>query len=318
MRPRVSVVVPTYRRTDLLARCLAALVSQDLNAAEYEVIVADDAADEGTRWIVEGYAAPNIRYIPVEGAHGPAAARNRGWRAANADIVAFTDDDTVPARDWLRQGLKAFEEGVVGVQGRVVVPLPEAPTDFERNMAGLERAEFPTANCFYRRSALEEVDGFDERFTAPWREDADLFFTLLERGSRLERAPAAVVVHPLRPAEWAVSLRQQRQNIFDALLYKKHSDLYRRRIPHAGWRYYGIAAFALTAVGAAIGSRRQVAAVAALTWALMTGTFLAERLDGTSREPAHVLEMLVTSVLIPPVAIFWRLRGALRYRVAFR
>jgi cellulose synthase/poly-beta-1,6-N-acetylglucosamine synthase-like glycosyltransferase len=98
----------------------------------------------------------------------PAGAQRPG------EIVAFTDDDTVPARDWLCSGLQAFADNVDGVAGRIIVPLPEAPTDFERNMAGLERAEFATANCFYRRSALAAVGGFDERFTAPWREDADL------------------------------------------------------------------------------------------------------------------------------------------------
>src|SRR5205814_3961226 len=117
------------------------------------------------------------------------------------EIIAFTDDDTIPASDWLQRGLDAFSEpDIAGVAGRVVVPLSDSPTDFERNMAGLERAEFATANCFYRREVLAAVGGFDERFTAPWREDADLFFTLLERGCRLERAPDAVVVHPARRA----------------------------------------------------------------------------------------------------------------------
>jgi hypothetical protein len=115
-----------------------------------------------------------------------------------------------------------------------------------------------------------------------------------------------------------VSLRQQRQNVFDALLYKKHPDLYRQRIPHAGWRYYRVAAAALAAAAAALVGRRGVATAAMGLWTAMTARFLLERLEGTSREPAHVLEMLVTSVAIPPLAIFWRLRGAVRYRVAFR
>jgi hypothetical protein len=40
-------------------------------------------------------------------------------------------------------------------------------------------------------------------------------------------------------------------------------------------------------------------------------------MHGASRRPGHVLEMAVTSMLIPPLAVFWRLVGALRYRVAF-
>src|SRR5205814_91015 len=78
------------------------------------VIVADDAACDETRrqvarWAARTCPAPAVRYVPVAGcAHGPAAARNRGWRAAAGEIVAFTDDDCVPAPGWLRAGLEAF------------------------------------------------------------------------------------------------------------------------------------------------------------------------------------------------------------------
>ena len=58
---RVSVVVPTYRRPDLLARCLAALAAQDLDPADYEIIVADDAASDATRRQVEDWAGRGRR-----------------------------------------------------------------------------------------------------------------------------------------------------------------------------------------------------------------------------------------------------------------
>ena len=80
---RVSVVVPTYRRADLLDRCLSALDAQDLDPRAYEVLVADDAGSEGTRLQVAERARsmrPAVRYVAVSGRHGPAAARNAGWR----------------------------------------------------------------------------------------------------------------------------------------------------------------------------------------------------------------------------------------------
>src|SRR5438067_3847672 len=172
MTLRVSVVVPTFRRPDLLDRCLAALMAQDLSATDYEVIVVDDAACEETKRQVECWAervelsGHTIRYIPVTGVchpHGPATARNVGWRAACGEIIAFTDDDCIPTPGWLRAGVAAFVDGVAGVDGRVVMPLPATPTDYERDAAGLERGEFVTANCFYGRDALVAVGGFDER-----------------------------------------------------------------------------------------------------------------------------------------------------------
>lgn len=286
--PYVSVVVPTCGRADLLARCLEALEHQTLARSHYEIIVADDS----------------------ELRSGPAAARNRGWRKARAPIVAFTDDDTVPAPDWLERGLEAIKEHIDAASGRIVMPIPAAPTDYERDAQGLEHSEFVTANCFVRRRVLERLGGFDEGFRMAWREDSDLHFSLLKSGARLVHAPRAVVVHPVRPAGWAVSMKQQRKVMYDALLFKKHRALYRARIrAGARWDYYVIVASLAAALAGSM--------PAALLWALLTGRFFLQRMRGTSKRPAHVAEMLVTSALIPPLAVFWRLAGALRYRVAF-
>jgi GT2 family glycosyltransferase len=319
---QVSVVAPTFRRPDLLARCLAALASQDLDPTAYEIVVADDAASDDTRRQVESFALtarPAVRYQPVTGRHGPAAARNVGWRAAVAPLIAFTDDDTVPEPGWLTAGLAAFAEhpDAAAVTGRVIVPLPPRPTDYERNESGLERAEFVTANCFVRRSVLEEVGGFDERFTAAWREDSDLHFAILERCGRVVRASKAVVVHPVRPGRWGVSLRQQRKSQFDALFFKKHTELYRRRIGGPPWDYYGIITAAGVAIVAAVMGVPGLALAAAAIWLLLTGLFLRRRLRGNSLAPRHVAEMVVTSALIPPLSVFWRLAGAAKFRAWF-
>jgi glycosyltransferase involved in cell wall biosynthesis len=327
--PAVSVVVPTYRRDDLLDRCLAALAAQEFDPAAYEVVVCDDAASETTRRVVASWAARScapVRYLPVCGTQGPAAARNRGWRAAHGDIIAFTDDDCIADPGWLCAGARAFNfcdvsagpSPVMGVSGRIVVPLSPEPTDYERDAAGLESAEFATANCFYRRDALEAVGGFDERFTAAWREDADLFFTLLERGYRVARAPEAVVIHPVRPAPWGISIRQQRKSMYNALLYKKHPALYRERIQATPpLHYYGIIGGLLAATVGILSGSLRLTRIGGGFWLILTGRFCVRRLHGASRAPQHIAEVVATSVAIPPLSIFWRLRGALRFRVPF-
>lgn len=317
---RASVVVPTYRRPELLGRCLGALVAQDLDPQTYEIVVADDAASEATRCQVQDWWAadrPTVRYLPVQHGHGPAAARNAGWRAARGEVIAFTDDDTMPDRGWLRAGVAALESAEAA-WGRIRVPLPERPTDYERNEAGLERAEFATANAFCLRRVLLAVGGFDEQFTAAWREDADLFFTLLEKGCRVVHVPEAVVAHPVRPARWAASLGQQRKSQFNALLYKKHPILYRQRIQSAPpWHYYGTVGALLLSLTGTAGGWPAPAWTGSGVWLALTAWLCGRRLRRTSHAPAHVAEMVVTSAVIPLLSVYWRLRGAVRFRVFF-
>jgi glycosyltransferase involved in cell wall biosynthesis len=322
---KISVVVPTYKRPDMLERCLGALVTQDFARHQYEIIVADDGPDEAvlalvTRWATAARGAPDIRYVAVTDTQGPAGARNKGWRVAHGEVIAFTDDDTVPHPDWLSEGWRAMAQGVVAAAGQVIVPRPAGvPTDYERDIMRMEEAEFVTANCFVRRGALEAIGGFDERFTSAWREDSDLQFTLLKLHGRVARAHDAVVKHPVRPVpHWTYGLRQHRKIVFDALLYKKHPELYRERIRHGPpWRYYAIIAGFSTMV-AGIAMRSPWLAVGGLLlWAVLTVAFVMQRLEGTSRSPEHVAEMVATSIAIPFVAVYWRLVGAWRYRVLF-
>ena len=319
----VAVVIPTYQRPDLLLRCLEAVLAQTFALDAFEVIVVDDGCGDDVREVVgkltwRTRGRPVVRYLRPDGTRGPAAARNRGWRASQAPLIAFTDDDTIPHEDWLAQGVRALSEGPVAVCGRVVVPVGQgAPTDHERNTQGLERAEFVTANAFVRRDALVAVGGFDERYTRAWREDSDLQFALMQVGP-VGKALRAAVTHPVRSAPWGVSMEQQANSLFDALLYKKHPTLYRQRIhPHPPWRYYLVVLCTLLAGGAAVtGHRAQALAWLGVALLFITA-FIFKRLAGASREPRHVAEMVFTSLFIPYLSVYWRLRGAIRFRVLF-
>lgn len=328
----VAVVMATYRRPELLTRCLEALLRQSLPADDYEVIVVDDSGDslEGrdpeTRAAVERIAArtggrPCVRYLPaphLEGRRGPAAARNAGWRATLAPLIAFTDDDTVPDPHWLREGLRAMQGPQVAVSGRVVVPLDGPPTDHARNTAGLEQAEFVTANAFVRRDALVRVGGFDERFRRAWREDSDLHFSLLDQCGPVGWAPRAVVVHPVRRMPWGASISQQANVAFDALLYKKHPRLFKEKVRrHPPWHYVLVVVSTLVALMCAVLQAFTAAALfAAMALVTILG-FAVYRLRGTAKTPSHIAEMLVTSAAIPYTACFWRMVGAWRFKVLF-
>lgn len=301
-----SVVIPTCGRAELLERCLGRLVG-----TASEIIVADDAASLIVAGLVSGFG-PTVRYLAVDPPHrGPAAARNIGWRAARGEIIAFTDDDTIPDPCWIPNGVAAIAGAdAAAAWGDVIVPLPGDPTDYERDAARLTGAVFVTANCFVRRDVLEALGGFDERFKKAWREDSDLYFRLLDAGCAVVHAVDAEVVHPIRPAAWYVSLRQPAKTMYDALLYKKHPRRYREFIrPPLPRLFY--------ATVIALGGTLAGSATAAIIWAALTAGFCAERLAGTSRSPRHIAEVALTSVVIPPLSVYWRLRGALAFRVLY-
>jgi GT2 family glycosyltransferase len=325
--PRVSVVVPTYQRPALLRRCLRALAQQSIGPWAFEIIVVDDGRQDAVRALVREVeaqpGAPTLRYLRPHG-RGPAGARNLGWRAARAPIIAFTDDDTIAHPDWLAHSEAALRARphCSALAGRVMVPLEggpsRRPSDHERMTQGLQRAEFVTANAFVRRAALVRIGGFDERFLRAWREDADLQFRLMQQAGPVGRCDDARVLHPARHERWGVALRQQRNTYFDALLYKKHPRLYRERIRRVPpWDYYAIvgatfAAAVLVLLGAPLGA----AAFGAIALALVL-RLAWQRLRPTRRDAAHVLEMLATSALIPYLSVYWRTRGALHFRVLF-
>jgi glycosyltransferase involved in cell wall biosynthesis len=321
--PRVSVVVPTYRRTDLLERCLEALLAQQgVRRGDYEIVVCDDGPADATRQVVEAYAqrpdAPALHYVPVSETQGPAGARNAGWQRAAAAVIAFTDDDTVPDPAWLREGLAAIEAGADAVSGSIEMPIPAVPSDYELDASHLQEAEFATANCIVRRGALAAVGGFDPRYTMAWREDSDLHFSLLEHGFTIVRAPQARVLHPLRPGRFAVGLGMQKKVMFDTLLYKKFPQLYRQRIRGGPpWFYLAVTFLLLAALALAAGGLFAAAAACTLAWLGCSLWFFARRLRGTRHDLAHVGELLLTSLAIPPLSIFWRVAGTLRFGKGF-
>ena len=314
-----TVVVPTFRRPLLLHRCLMALSNQILPPNQFEIMVVDDGNDVDTATLVREVAQQTglrITYAGQPQRRGPAAARNRGWQAAQAPVIAFTDDDCIPHPDWLEAALKPFRAGAQVVTGRVKMPLPNRPTAHDHTTALLETAEFVTANCFCRRTALEQVGGFDEAFDIAWREDSALQFAFLRAGIPIESCPEAVLLHPLRPSPWYAGLKDERKNRYDALLYKRYPDLFRARIPrYSGLvtTYYGIVGSALLAFGGAALGNKSILKAGGLSWLMLTAGLVVHR---QANQPLSELPKNgLTAAVTPFLAVYWRLYGALKHRV---
>jgi GT2 family glycosyltransferase len=222
--PLVTVAVCTRDRTAQLAGCLEALVRLDYPALD--LLVVDNAPrDAATARLVRA-RYPQVRYV-CEPRPGLNWARNRAIAEARGEIIAYTDDDVVVDRGWVRAlaGVFAEEAEVMAVTG-LVVPLEletEAQLLFERYGGfgrGFERqwyrvdgesgeraatrhggtGKFGTgANMAYRRSLLERIGGFDPALdvgtVTGGGGDLEMFFRVLKEGYTLVYEPSALVRH---------------------------------------------------------------------------------------------------------------------------
>jgi histidinol-phosphate phosphatase family protein len=343
-----AVVIPSVGRPTL-QWLLDTLSAQDVDARHpgpLEVVVVDDRRGDVAplRLSVPDTVAWTVRTVRGYG-RGPAAARNRGWRAARgsgAEWIAFLDDDVELPAGWaqrLAEDLAACGPEIGATQGRIDVPLPDSrrPTDWERNTASLEDADWATADMAYRVAALEAVSGFDERFPRAYREDADLALRVRRAGWQLVRG-ARRITHPVRPADDLVSLRVQAGNADDALMRRLHGPDWRAaaEAPRGGfaWHVATVGALGVTAAGAAAatgaaalgrrpGARTAlaVAGTGAAAWGWLTGRFLMLRMGPGPRpgDPEFLPElsrMARTSAAIPVAAVRHHLRGRWRHRGA--
>jgi histidinol-phosphate phosphatase family protein len=296
----IDLVVPTIGRPSLAA-LLSALARARGPRPGRIILVDDRRAAAGPLPCGELDADLASRITVVRGrAAGPAAARNDGWRASAADWIAFVDDDVVVGETWLADleaDLASVPADVAAVTGCVAVPLPSGrpPTDWERNVAQLATAQWITADCAYRRADLVACGGFDERFRRAYREDSDLALRVTARGRRIVRGSRRVT-HPVRPAQWWISVKLQAGNADDVLMDALHGR---------GWR---------ARAGAARGAFPfHVATVLAATaWFVLFARFALLRIAPGPRDPREAAAMLATSAAIPFAAVWSHLRGRVR------
>lgn len=206
MPPVVSVVIPTFNRVELLHECLTALEAQQMAAGAFEVLVVDDGSTDDTTDMLEtrSKASPTvIRWFRLSHG-GPAAARNLGLGQARGSLIAFTDDDCIPAPDWLAVLTKELPDDTTcaGIGG----PIRRAGESSISRY--IDRAKLMshwvedgvveyliTANALYRSACLNEVGGFETGFKLAGGEDADLSFRLRRSGYSLRVTGGGAVRH---------------------------------------------------------------------------------------------------------------------------
>ncbi len=271
--PEVTVCVSTRNRADRLERLVAHLQAQTLPPERFEVVVVDDGSTDDTWQRLQQLAAASpVRITTVRNptSTGPAAGRNRAWRAGRAPVCAFTDDDCRPAPMWLEHGVAALAERPAIAVG-AIRPTHEDEARIgpfsrflvaDRGIAGW----FATANLFVRRVDLEASGGFDETFKNAAGEDTDLGLRVTESGVPFVFLPQAVVYHDVEPSSLLRLIKDQRRWADIPAVIARHPDARRHLLYRRYFWKPTHASLLLLLVGAALATRRPAALVLAVPW----------------------------------------------------
>lgn len=224
----VAVIIPARAPRVPLRPLLDALS----DAAE--IVVVDDGSDPP----IDLLGSVGVRVLRNEATVGASASRNRGLAETSTPIVAFVDSDIVPRPGWFAALLAHFDDPTVGmVAPRVrAIEGDGGPIDlYERTESPLDRGRrgsyarldgrlsyVPSATLLVRRTAAEEVNGFDEGLRLG--EDVDLVWRMLDAGWRIRYEPAAEVGHHDRTTVKSFATRRFQYGYSAALLATRHGD----------------------------------------------------------------------------------------------
>jgi glycosyltransferase involved in cell wall biosynthesis len=225
-RPFASAIVPVYNDVAGLKLCLEALENQTYPKPKYEVIVVDNASDNSREIqdLVREYHQAIYTYQSIPGSY---AARNQGISIARGEVIAFTDADCIPNRDWLETGIdnliKVPNCGLVAGKIQIFSRNPGylSPVEVYESIMALTQKEFleihkygATANVFTWKKVIDEVGVFDPTLKSSG--DVDWGRRVYARNYQQVYAENACVAHPARA---------------------NFAQLYKRTIRHAGGVY---------------------------------------------------------------------------------
>jgi glycosyltransferase involved in cell wall biosynthesis len=220
MHLKLSIIIPTYNRLELLKNTIQSILIQ--NNPNWELIVVDNNCTDGTREYVQGIMKDNhkVRHVK-EIRQGLSYAKNAGAYNANNDIIAFIDDDEWADPEWVDQILKVFIENAnVGcVGGRTILEnKQDIPFWIPPNLYGclgdwllpyssdryhiVGRIGLGGGNMAIRRDIFNQVGGFDERLGRTGTilladEDRIMSYKIYDAGYQLAYNPKAIAYHVL-------------------------------------------------------------------------------------------------------------------------
>ncbi|HOX21423.1 MAG TPA: glycosyltransferase [Candidatus Paceibacterota bacterium] len=227
---KVSIIIPTHKRKDLLKNCLAKLA--EIERDDFEIIIVNDYLSDDLSDVIGGNLMGKASIFNNQKNLGPACSRNLGAVHAQGEILAFIDDDILVSKNWIDVGVRAFSENDnrVAVVGKTVLPTGQFPHPFRHFMINDHPGRYPSCNLWIKKAAFEKAGGFssdffDKRWKIFHHEDADLCFRLMKIGTVVFNEEL-IAEHPAHSYSWHNPLKAAKKVFFDPLLFKRHPQKY--------------------------------------------------------------------------------------------
>ena len=243
--PFVSVVIPTFNRSQILKKCLGCFLKQDYPESKTEIVVIDDGSSDNTKKMVGKLKKNQPKNLPLtylfQKNRGPAAARNLAIKNCRGSIVIIVNDDILPQKKFIDQHVKfhlRYSQKNYAVLGLTtwspeikITPfmswLETKGPLFSYNQLKGVKANWRhgwTCNISYKKDFLLNNGLFDEDFPYAAWEDIELAYRLYQRGMRLRYNKKAIAYH-YHPTTLASSIKKMRnQGISVVILGKKIKD----------------------------------------------------------------------------------------------
>lgn len=224
--PRVSVIMPAYNAVRFLSEAVDSVLKQTFQ--DFELIVVDDGSTDRTRDVVAEFFDPRIHYIYQDN-RGPAAARNAGIAAARGEFIAPLDSDDLALPHRLTTQMSYLEaEPALSVVGSGYEWIDEQGQRIPWNNHSWQKypelndlkdwlfdCPFVPSATMFRRTAWEDVNGFDEELIGP--EDWNFWMRLVLKGHRMTWQHDVVCLYRHRQDSVSQNAQQQTANCAKAL-----------------------------------------------------------------------------------------------------